>query len=94
MTRLLASIAALALVAAQASAAPTNDTPKMTKASLPCSASAKAVKVTKTARVENRCEMEDHHISSTALVFGAAAVAGVVAIAVSTNGDHGNGTSP
>ena len=100
MKKSIAAIAALALVAGQATiaSAATKDDSKVLKASVPsCAAPLKAAKVVKNGRVENRCDMDDHSgpfgVGVAPLVFGAAIVAGVVAVAVVTT-DNNSATSP
>ncbi len=99
MRKTIATIAALAFVAGQATvaSAATKDDAKVVKASIPtCAASIKATKMVNHARVENRCDSDDHGlygVGATPLIFGAAIVAGVLAVAVvTTNND--SATSP
>lgn len=100
MKKTIATIAALALVAGQATiaSAATKGDARVIKASAPsCAAPLKAAKLAKNARVENRCQSEDHGgiygIGVAPLLFGAAIVAGVVAVAVVTT-DNNSATSP
>lgn len=100
MKTLIVSLAALALVAGQATvaSAAAKDAPVVTKASMTsCAVPAKSMKLAKAPRVENRCEMGDnsgaYHVGVIPLVFGGAIVAGVVAIAV-TNNNNNSPTSP
>ena len=97
MKKTIAAIAALALVAGQATiaSAATKDDAKVVRASVPsCAAPLKGAKITKTGRVENRCETNGPFgVGVAPLVFGAAIVAGVVAVAVVTT-DNNSATSP
>ncbi len=97
MKKTIAAIAAMALVAGQASiaSAATKDEAKVVKASVPsCAAPLKATKLAKNGRVENRCEADGPFgVGVAPLVFGAAIVAGVVAVAVVTT-DNNSATSP
>lgn len=97
MKKTIAAIAAMALVAGQASiaSAATKDEAKVVKASVPsCAAPLKATKLAKNGRVENRCESDrPFGVGVAPLVFGAAIVAGVVAVAVVTT-DNNSATSP
>ena len=100
MKKTIGALTALALAAGQATVAvaATDDAARAVKIHLPsCSTPLRAAKLTKAGRVENRCDSDDHRglygIGVAPLVFGAAIVAGVVAVAVVTT-DNNSATSP
>ena len=100
MKKTIATMTVLALVAGQATiaSAATRDDARVVKASVPsCAAPLKATKLAKNGRVENRCQSDEHNgmfgVGAAPLVFGAAIVAGVVAVAVATT-DNNSSTSP
>ena len=96
MKKVIVSIAAVALVVGQASVAfaATKDAPVVTKASMTsCVVPTKATKLAKAPRVENRCDMEEHHVGSTPLIFGGVIAGGIIAAYVITT-DNNSATSP
>lgn len=100
MKKTVAAIAALALVAGQASVASASVSKADTKiAAAPSCAAPVKVKSAKVARVENRCAAADASdrgiagVGVVPLVFAGAIVAGVVAVAVVTTSNNSS-TSP
>ena len=98
MKKTIATLATLALVAGQATiaSAATKDDARVIKSSVPaCAVPLKATKVVKNGVVENRCDSDGKMlgVGVAPLVFGGAIVAGIIAVAVTTNDNH-SATSP
>jgi hypothetical protein len=96
--RLVVAISTLAIVAGQATvaSAAAKELPGVTKISANiCALPLKSTKLAKAPRVENRCETDDHRrrLGVIPIVFGGAAIAGIVAVAVSTTNNN-SATSP